>query len=213
MNLKNKRILITAGPTWVPLDSVRVISNRATGETGILLSEKFSKLGAKVTLVLGPITHGKFNKKVKIIGFKFFEELRAVLRKELNSRTYDCIIHSAAVSDFRPAHSLKGKLSSDKPYNLKLVKLPKIACDIRRLAPLAQLILFKLETGVSDVELLLRARNTLVKHGAGLIVANKTAPAYKAYILDKDKIYSRLNSKKDMVKNLVALVKEGLLWK
>ena len=52
--LKNKKVLITAGPTWVPIDNVRVISNTATGETGILLSEKLKNLGAKVTLLLGP---------------------------------------------------------------------------------------------------------------------------------------------------------------
>ena len=54
MSLKNKRILITAGPTWVAIDSVRVISNIATGETGILLAKRLSLQGAKVTLALGP---------------------------------------------------------------------------------------------------------------------------------------------------------------
>ncbi len=54
MSLNGKRILITAGPTWVPIDNVRVISNIATGTTGVLLAWQTSAQGAKVTLVLGP---------------------------------------------------------------------------------------------------------------------------------------------------------------
>lgn len=76
MNFKNRRILITAGPTWVPIDNVRVIGNIATGQTGILLSNKLRKLGAKVTLVLGPVTDKNIDKGVEIIQFTFSKNLR-----------------------------------------------------------------------------------------------------------------------------------------
>ena len=98
MNFKNKHILITAGPTWVPIDSVRVISNIATGQTGISLANQFSSLGAKVTLLLGPQANSiQINNDIKVINFKFFDELKQLLAKELKSKQLDLIIHSAAV--------------------------------------------------------------------------------------------------------------------
>ena len=69
MGFKNKKILITAGPTWIAVDSVRVISNTASGETGQLLADRLAREGAKVTLVLGPVPNRLKNKKVKVIPF------------------------------------------------------------------------------------------------------------------------------------------------
>lgn len=198
-----KKVLITAGPTWVAIDKVRVISNIASGETGILLADKLSGQGVKVTLLLGPGNCDYRNSKVKIVRFSFFEELRQALKKELKASQYDFIIHSAAVSDFAPQKPIKGKLKSGRPYVLRLKALPKISADIRRLAPDAGLVLFKLESGIKDEELIQRARKTLADSQADLIVANIIEPRYKAYILDAKKIYSRAGSKQEMVSNLL----------
>lgn len=214
MSFKNKRILITAGPTWVPIDEVRVISNIASGETGILLAEKLLKRGAAVTLALGPVefcrispsTTLRIDKKIKLVRFKFFNELRSRLKKELLSKNYDCIIHCAAVSDFRPLKSTQGKLVSNKAYNLKLTVLPKIVDEIRRLCPLAKLVMFKLEAGVSDVELIRRARKALLKAQADLIVANRISPSYKAFILNKNETLGRINSKKELADKLINFI-------
>ncbi len=199
-----KRVLITAGPTWVAIDKVRVISNIASGETGILLAEGLARKGAKVTLILGPGNCDYRNSRVKIIRFSFFEELRQALKKELKASRYDLIIHSAAVSDFKPAQSIGGKIKSGQDYNLRLTPLPKIADEIRGLAPAAHLVLFKLEFGIPDQELILRARKTLTASRADLIVANRIEPRYKAYILDGKRIYSRAGSKQEMARNLIA---------
>ena len=187
------------------IDKVRVISNIASGETGILLADKLSEQGAKVTLVLGPGNdkNGIQNSRIKIIRFSFFEELRQALKKELKASRYDFIIHSAAVSDFAPQKPIKGKLKSGRPYILRLKALPKLSADIRRLAPDAGLVLFKLESGIKDEELIQRARKTLADSQADLIVANIIEPRYKSYILDAKKIYSRAGSKQEMVSNLL----------
>ena len=200
-----KKVLITAGPTWVAIDKVRVISNIASGETGILLADKLSEQGAKVTLVLGPGNdkNGIQNSRIKIIRFSFFEELRQALKKELKASRYDFIIHSAAVSDFAPQKPINEKLKSGRPYILRLKALPKLSADIRRLAPDAGLVLFKLESGIKDEELIQRARKTLADSQADLIVANIIEPRYKSYILDAKKIYSRAGSKQEMVSNLL----------
>ena len=83
MHLNGKRILITAGPTWVPIDSVRIISNVATGTTGVLLSREAVAKGAKVTLVIGPSCGYNLNKSIRIIHFRFFDELKNILKREL----------------------------------------------------------------------------------------------------------------------------------
>jgi len=221
-----KRVLITAGPTWVAIDKVRVISNIASGETGILLAEGLAREGAKVTLILGPGESMSFpgltgesmyldsrfrgndknriqNSRVKIVRFSFFEELRQALKKELKASRYDLIIHSAAVSDFKSAESKRGKTKSGQDYNLRLTPLPKIADEIRGLAPAAHLVLFKLEFGIPDQELILRARKTLTASRADLIVANRIEPRYKAYILGAKRIYSRAGSKQEMAEKLI----------
>ncbi len=225
--------MITAGPTWVAIDEVRVISNIASGETGILLADKLSGQGVKVTLILGPGENMSFpgltgesrrldsrfrgndkngieNSKVKIVRFRFFEELRQALKKELKAVKYDFIIHSAAVSDFAPRNTVRGKLKSDRPPVLRLKALPKLSSDIRRLAPLAGLVLFKLESGIKDEELVLRGRKTLAANRADLIVANRLKPRYKAYILDGKRIYSSSGSKHETVRNLPACLQAAL---
>ena len=181
--LKNKRVLITAGPTWVPIDTVRVISNIATGETGILLAEKLQKLGARVTLLLGPVAACCLNKKITVVRFKFFDELKNSLTRELKTKKYDIIIHSAAVSDFRPQARFKGKLESGKAHSFKLLPLPKIIHKIRRLAPESTLIPFKLESAVSGAALIKEAKTFLSKVKGEFIVANTLYP-YRAFLID-----------------------------
>ena len=202
--LKNKRILITAGPTWVAIDSVRVISNIATGETGVLLAEKLSELGAKVTLVLGPVGACCLNRKIKLIKFKFFDELKDKVIQELKAKKIDIIIHSAAVSDFKPKQKNKGKLASNKKHNLVLTPLPKIVRQMRCLAPRAKLVMFKLESGLSKASLIQRASVARKKINADIIVANMINP-YRAFILNKSKIISA-KTKIEMVNKLIGEV-------
>lgn len=203
MNLKHKRVLITAGPTWVPIDSVRVISNIATGETGRLLAQRLEEFGAKVTLVMGPVGSCCIDRKIRVIHFRFFNDLRHILKKELRLRKYDFIIHSAAVSDFKPLKFVKGKISSGRPCSLKLKLLPKIIKQIRALNPRAKVVIFKLEAGINQAMLIKRARESLRNYQADFVVANRIFPRYKAFILDNSRIYGKSDSKKALAKRLV----------
>ncbi len=203
--LKGKKILITAGPTWVAIDSVRVISNIATGETGILLAEKLQRLGAKVTLVLGPVGACCLNRKINLVRFRFFNELRDIINKELRSKRYDAVIHSAAVSDFKPKQAIKGKIDSKKLYNLRLLPLPKISRDIRRLASKAKIIIFKLESGISGETLIKRAKATQAKVNADFIVANRLNP-YCAFIINRAGKTISARNKSELVNKLLKIM-------
>ncbi len=189
-NLKNKKILITAGPTWVPIDNVRIISNLATGETGILLAKEAKRLGAKVTLLQGPIA---------------FAELRDKIKRELRFKKYDVIIHSAAVSDFRLLRKIKGKLDSGRAYNLSLAPLPKISRDIKRLSRQAKLVIFKLEPGLSDKNLIRKAMLLQFKAEAQIVVANRLNP-YRAFIINQNAKAIPVRTKQELVKKLLKII-------
>ena len=190
----------------MPIDSVRVISNIATGETGILLANKFIREGARVTLFLGPVSSCCISKRVKLINFKFFDELRNRLKQELRKNKYDIIIHNAAVSDFKPGKKLKGKIDSRRSYTLSLSPLPKIAKEIKILNPEAKLVIFKLEPGVPDNALIAKARLAGKKVKAYAVVANRLNP-YRAFITGDDFCLIRARNKKDLTARLTKLLK------
>lgn len=203
--LKRKRILITAGPTWVAIDSVRVISNIASGETGILLAKEAAKRGAAVTLVLGPSGEAMLPKAIRVISFKFFDELKNIVISELKSKTYDAVIHSAAVSDFKPERITGGKISSGRIRSLKLLPLPKIIYAIRKLTPAAKLVMFKLEPGVCDSVLIKRAKSAMGRIRADFVVANQLNP-YRAFILDNVGNKIPVKNKRDLAKKILKLI-------
>ena len=190
------------------IDSVRVISNTATGETGLLLAEKFAQQGAKVTLMLGPVSNCCINKKIKVINFKFFDELRCKLIRELGSRNYDLIIHSAAVSDYKPRSIYRTKISSGKKQlKLSMVPTEKIIDRIKKMQPQAFLVGFKLEPGANKVRLLKEAENLIKQAKADLVVANTIDNGrYKACLLGKGKLYGQALNKSALVKILTKVV-------
>jgi phosphopantothenoylcysteine decarboxylase/phosphopantothenate--cysteine ligase len=212
MSLKKKRILITAGPTWIPIDSVRVISNIATGETGILLAEKLQQLGARVTLLLGPAGACCINKKIRLVRFRFFDELKEKLRKELNSKSYDILIHSAAVSDYRPRKTYGRKVKSGiKDWQLDLVPTTKIIDSFRGFDNRLFLVGFKFEPQIGASKLISNARQLIKRARLNLAVANTLSQdRYRAYIINGQKTCSVAVSKRDLVGKLVKILKGSL---
>src|SRR5215218_221443 len=95
------KILITAGPTYEPIDPVRFIGNRSSGQMGAALASAAVDAGHEVTLVLGPVTAAmpqhKQIRRVDIVTSR--DLLEAVLRE---FRSHDLLIMAAAVADFRP---------------------------------------------------------------------------------------------------------------
>ncbi|MDD5097159.1 MAG: phosphopantothenoylcysteine decarboxylase [Candidatus Omnitrophica bacterium] len=207
-NFRNKKVLITSGPTWVRIDKVRVISNTATGNTGILLAKKFQEEGCQVTLLLGPVNIAALNNKVKVKRFTFFNELNTLLKNELK-KDYDIIIQSAAISDFAPQLTGQEKISS-QCKNLKLVLKPtvKIINCLRKLKPNAFLIGFKFEPGLKATELIKKTRNLIKSAGLNLAVGNNLIHnQYHAYLVNESGIVGPFSSKPAMVNSLIKLVR------
>lgn len=212
MVLKNKRVLITAGPTWVAIDKVRVISNIATGRTGILLANEFINRGAAVTLVLGPVIDKNINKKVRVVAFRFFDELKDIVIKEIKSKKYDILIHSAAVSDYKPKAAYAKKIKSGiKDLNLVLEPTPKIIGLIKKFAERVFLVGFKFEPGSGKNALLAGACGLIERSKADLAVANTVNKnGYRAYIVSKDKTSGPFLNKELLAVNLVREIGERL---
>ena len=106
--LKNKKILMTAGPTIEFIDPIRVISNQSSGKTGVLLATELISSGAKVTLIYGP---GNENppKGAKVIRVKTSKEMFEAVKSELRKK-FDVIIMAAAISDFIPSVQFSKKI-------------------------------------------------------------------------------------------------------
>jgi len=191
--LLNRKVLVTAGPTWVPIDKVRVITNIFGGALGSIIADESRKSGAKVTLLFGPgkASLPKESKNLKILKYKYYDELSKLVSRELKNGNYDVIIHSAAVADYAPVLSEKGKIKSGKKsLTIKLTSTKKIVDSIKKIKPDIFLVKFKLEVGLSKDKLINVAFQSMKKSNADLIVANEYSDvikAHRAFIIDKDK--------------------------
>jgi phosphopantothenoylcysteine synthetase/decarboxylase len=213
--LKNKKILITAGPVWVPIDKVRVMTNVFGGSLGLAMSLEAQKRGAKVVLLLGP-GRVQLPKKIplnlKIIRFKYFSELLSLMKKEVLSGNYDAIIHSAAVSDYTPDNIYRGKINSNrKKLTVKFKPTLKIVDLIKKWDPSIFLVKFKLEVNARKKELIEKAYRSMIKSKANLMIANDfkdVIKKHKAFIIDNNKNIIECTGKKMIAQKLFYKVKE-----
>jgi len=184
------KVLITAGPTWVKVDEVRILTSIFSGRTGSFLAKQFHRRGDKVTLLINPQAGIRLPEGVRVIEFRYFTELGRQLERLLKRERIDLIIHSAAVNDYRPQRSGKGKIPSGrKRFTIHLVPTKKLIRRIRSLAKNAVLVQFKLESkrkGLAD-----RAFRSLKENKCDYVVANAyediARGRYKASLIDTDR--------------------------
>ena len=143
--LYNKKILITAGPTYEAIDPVRFIGNHSSGKMGFELAAAAHDAGADVTLVSGP-THLESPRE----GIKLVRVQSAVDMFEAATKAFpdvDIAIASAAVSDYRPKTSSDQKIKkTEETMVLELVKNPDILAALGEAKKDQLLIGFALET-------------------------------------------------------------------
>ncbi len=213
-SLQNKKILITSGPTWVPIDDVRVISNISTGELGQTLARKSQGLGADVTMLEGPVEKRLALEGVTIKPFKYYSELMTLLRDELsrNDVRYDAIFHAAAVSDYTIQNPSTTKMKSDEPtIQLDLIPLPKLIRSIRKLAPKSLIIGFKLESDMNE-ELAVSSTTKLFSDAyCDLVLANTLKEQnYLGYVVENQTILASAESRAAVADALLDVVSRKL---
>ena len=169
--LKNKKVLMTAGPTIEYIDPVRVITNQSSGKTGVSLASELISAGAKVTFVYGP---GEENppKGAKIINVSSSKEMLNAVKTELKKK-FDIVIMAAAVADYVPTKPNKNKIKSSKnEIRISLKKVPKIIDQIKKYQKNVLLVGFKAETNLTKNQLIRFAQKKLKESSSDMIVAN-----------------------------------------
>jgi phosphopantothenoylcysteine decarboxylase/phosphopantothenate--cysteine ligase len=166
-DLAGRRILVTAGPTWEPLDPVRFIGNRSTGKMGFALASEARRRGADVTLVLGPGTPAA-PEGLSVVPVTTAEEMRDAVLAALS--VSDAVIMAAAVADFRPDDVAAAKIKKDGgPPAVVLVPTPDILSELVQKKSGQVIVGFAAET--DDVEA--AARGKLSRKDLDVIVANE----------------------------------------
>jgi len=169
--LKNKKILMTAGPTIEYIDPVRVITNQSSGKTGVLLASELISAGSKVTLVYGPGLE-KPPKGAKVIKVSTSKEMYDAVKKEMGKK-FDVVIMAAAAADYTPENPSKKKIkSTQNKIKITLKKAPKIIEQIKKLQKNVFLVGFKAEASLSKKDMIDSAKKKLQELNADLIIAN-----------------------------------------
>ncbi len=165
-DLRNERILVTAGPTQEPFDPVRYITNYSSGKMGYALAVMARRRGAAVTLISGP-TALPAPRGVEFIAVNTALEMRDAVMARLEEATV--VIKAAAVSDYRPEVRQATKIKKKEgPLTLRLERNPDIISEIGRLKGSRIVVGFAME---SD-HLIENARTKLRDKGMDFIVAN-----------------------------------------
>lgn len=181
--LVNKKVLITAGPTYEAIDPVRFIGNRSSGKMGFELAKSAAKLGAEVILISGP-SHQKINvNNVKRIDVISAEEMYNATHKYYENT--DIAILSAAVSDYKPKKTASQKIKKDNnTLSLELVKTKDILASLGKIKKEQFLVGFALETNNE----LVNAKNKLSNKNLDMIVLNSLNDKGAGFEKDTNKV-------------------------
>jgi phosphopantothenoylcysteine decarboxylase/phosphopantothenate--cysteine ligase len=171
--LKGKKILITSGSCREPVDDIRILTTRSTGQIGRALALQAFRLGADVTVVhrdTFPCIHNVFTETA--------DDMRRAVHRCFSEKGADIYISAAAISDFAP-EQVKGKIPSGSPVNLVLKPLPKLLAEImERYRP--TIIAFKLGDSSGKMA------EMMIEQGAAMVLVNETetmGSARGAYML------------------------------
>ncbi len=167
-DLKKKRILVTAGPTFEAIDPIRFVGNRSSGKMGFAIANAAAQRGAEVILIAGPVVR-ETPRNVKRIDVESAQEMSTAVLA--HTKKTDVIIMSAAVADFTPVHPAKHKIkkqSNNDKVELTLKATPDILATLGKQKRKMILVGFALETN----DEIASAKDKLRKKNLDLIVLN-----------------------------------------
>jgi phosphopantothenoylcysteine decarboxylase/phosphopantothenate--cysteine ligase len=172
--LAGRRVVVTSGPTHEPIDPVRYIANRSSGQQGHAIAAAAAKAGAEVVLVSGPVALPD-PKGVTVVKVETAREMLAAVQAALPA---DVAVMTAAVADWRVDHDQRSKIKKDgsgRPPALTLVENPDILATVSALPATARprvVVGFAAETD----DVVANALKKLAKKRCDLIVANDVRP-------------------------------------
>ena len=213
--LKGRHMLITAGPTREPIDPVRFLSNHSSGRQGYAIAGALAELGARVTLVSGPVSIDA-PRGVELVKVETAREMLAACEKAL---PVDVFISVAAVADWRPAQAagrklkLKGK-AAETPPSLNLKENPDILATLSRKKINRPTLVIGFAAETNDVEKYARAK--LKRKRCDWIVANDVSgdvmggKENQVALITRDHIENwPLQDKSDVARNLAKRISQA----
>ena len=211
-HLLNKKVLVTAGPTYEAIDPVRFIGNHSSGKMGIAIAKELNRRGADVSLVLGPTSIDVSANGMRLIRVNSAEEMYNACH-EIFGKT-DLAIMSAAVADYTPVKKAAQKIKKEENnLNLELTKTKDILKSLGTIKTKNQVLVgFALET-VNEKEYALQK---LSEKNADMIVLNSLNDSGAGFGHDTNKItiFQRgggelrfeTKSKDDVAKDIVDVI-------
>ena len=208
LDLKDKKVVITAGPTYEPLDPVRFIGNHSTGKMGVDIAVEAASRGADVVLITGPTSLKITHPAIKMVRVTTANEMYQQCHKFFSSA--DIVIGAAAVADYRPKVVADQKIKkNDEEFVIALEKNPDILASLGAVKSHQFLVGFALETE-NEIEY---AKSKLKKKNLDLIVLNSLndkgagfgKPTNKVTFIDKDfNVFPQeLKSKEAVAKDII----------
>ncbi|MDO5510397.1 MAG: bifunctional phosphopantothenoylcysteine decarboxylase/phosphopantothenate--cysteine ligase CoaBC [Weeksellaceae bacterium] len=180
---EDKKVLITAGPTYENIDPVRFIGNRSTGKMGFAIAQKAAEMGAKVTLVSGPVSLEIEHPNIELIRVQTADQMLTACQKVFKAS--DVAVFSAAVADYKPAHIADQKIKkSSEQMQIDLIKNPDILKTLAADKGETIVVGFALETENA----IANAQSKLNNKNADLIVLNTLQDAGAGFGTDTNKV-------------------------
>lgn len=182
-DLKGKKALVTAGPTYEAIDPVRFIGNHSSGKMGYAIAEELYSRGAEVTLISGPVSILKRSEKIDLIKVERAEEMYNAAMLHSN---YDIAVLAAAVADYTPVAIAEQKIKkANGVFDLKLQKTRDILQALGEMKKDKQILVgFALETENE----IINARKKLEQKNADMIVLNSLKDEGAGFKKDTNKI-------------------------
>ena len=213
--INGKKILISLGGTYEPIDSVRGITNKSSGKMGLALAREAYIRGADLTLIVA-------NVSVEIPSV--FDVVRVETGRQMNDEVlrlvphFDIFISAAAVSDFEFKKQSDKKIDSSSSLFLNLKPATKIIRQIKQINPDIFLVGFKAEFNISKSEIIECARRQIVDAGTNLVVANDISKEScrfgsdnnEVLIVDDEVLSVPLASKKQIAKTIFDVISQKL---
>ncbi|MGA2912043.1 MAG: bifunctional phosphopantothenoylcysteine decarboxylase/phosphopantothenate--cysteine ligase CoaBC [Methanoregula sp.] len=155
-----RKVLITSGPCQEPVDDIRILTTRSSGQMGRALALQAFRLGADVTVV-----HRNTFPCVNNVFAETADDMRRAVHRYFSEEGADIYISAAAISDFAPKR-VKGKIPSGSQINLVLEPLPKLLAEVmQKYNPLT--IAFKLGNSSE------KTAKTMIAQGAAMVLMNE----------------------------------------
>ena len=181
--LAGKRVVVTAGPTHEPVDSVRYLANASSGKMGYALAEALAAAGAQVTLVSGPVA---LPAPAGVAVVRVTTAAEMLVAAEDAFACADAAILAAAVADYRPAHPADHKLkkATEPLGSLELVETQDILARLSAERGERVVIGFAAETS----EVIEHAQKKLARKGCDLIIANDVSAPESTFGSDTNRV-------------------------